>query len=126
MCQWQGIFKENLDLWKSALCNITYVIPGIQYPVSATDTANLPFFLMPLAKKKETSLSSRAGLSKKGIAKTLRGYFFELFDCTSTSGIKEIVDHFLPDFCAFIFMPKRALGQWTSQKPREMGHTLYR
>jgi hypothetical protein len=75
--------------------------------------------------KEEIFLSSRAGLSKKGIARTLRGHFFELFDCTS--GIKEI-HHFLPDFRALknrIFRFHAKKGTWTSQKPRKMGHTLY-
>ena len=78
-------------------------------------------FLMPLAKR--NSLSSRAGLSKKGIARTLRGHFFELFGCT-TSGIKEI-QFFLPDFRALRdkfprFHAKE--GTWTSQKPLPKFH----
>ena len=37
----RNIQRKYFDPCKSALCNNTYVISGIQYSVSATDTTNL-------------------------------------------------------------------------------------
>jgi hypothetical protein len=64
-------------------------------------------------------------LSKKGIAKTLRGHFFELFCCLSA--IKKI-HHFLTYFRALsneILYSRGKEGTRAPQKPRTMGHTLY-